>query len=73
MFLGKMNRIEVVMEVSKVHPYFLESCCVANGVSDECLGLCIDEQSTETDRFVSICHKFANAVEKCTIGSGGNS
>ena len=66
-------KIEMAMEVLEVHTNFLESCCVANGVSDQCLGLCIDEQSTETDRFVSICHKFANAVEKCTIGSGGNS
>ena len=68
-----MHKIEIIMEVLKVHVHFPESCCVANGVSDECLGLCMDEQSTETDRFVSICHKFATAVEKCTIGSGGNS
>ena len=68
-----MHKIEIVMEVLKVHTYFLESCCVANGVSDECLGLCIDEPSTDTSRFVSICDKYANAVEKCTIGSGGNS
>ena len=61
------------MEVLKVHVHFPESCCVANGVSDECLGLCIDETSTDTSRFVSICDKYANAVEKCTIGSGGNS
>ena len=68
-----MHKIEIIMEVLKVHAHFPESCCAANGVSDECLGLCIDEQSTETNRFVSICHKFANAVEKCTVGSGGNS
>ena len=68
-----MHKIEIMIEVLKVDANFLESCCVANGVSDECLGLCIDEQSTETNRFVSICHKFANAVEKCTVGSGGNS
>ena len=67
-----MHKIEIIMEVLKVHAYFLESCCVANGVSDECLGLCVEETTLE-ERFVSVCDKFADVVEKCTVGSGGNS
>ena len=51
---------------------FSEPCCVANGVSDECLGLCVEETAL-TERFVSVCDKFADVVEKCTLGSGGNS
>ena len=51
---------------------FSEPCCVANGVSDECLGLC-REETTLQERFVSVCDKFADVVEKCTVGSGGNS
>jgi len=46
-----------------------EPCCVANGVSDECLGLCVEETTVE-ERFVSVCDKFADVVEKCTVGSG---
>ena len=67
-----MHKIEIMIEVLKVDANFLESCCVANGVSDECLGLC-REETTLQERFVSVCDKFADVVEKCTVGSGGNS
>ena len=67
-----MHKIEIMIEVLKVDANFLESCCVANGVSDECLGLCVEETTLE-ERFVSVCDKFADVVEKCTVGSGGNS
>ena len=54
----------------------LEQCCIANGVPQRCIGLCIEEQDTVTDRFLSICDQFETVIENCTgeniVLQGGN-
>ena len=71
-FLQNVNKNSSSYGSFKGTCLFSEPCCVANGVSDECLGLCVEETTLE-ERFVSVCDKFADVVEKCTVGSGGNS
>ena len=47
-----------------------EQCCTENGVPDNCLGLCVEEQDAEPERrstFLSICDKFQDIVNRCTI------
>ena len=54
--------------------FIVEQCCTENGVPDNCLGLCVEEQKADLDRraaFLSICDKFQDIVERCTIGPKG--
>ena len=44
----------------------LEQCCIQNGVPDNCIGLCIEEQDNVKDRFMSVCDAFETVIEGCT-------
>ena len=54
--------------LQKIHfgRLLLEQCCIQNGVPDNCIGLCIEEQDDVKDRFMSVCDAFETVIEGCT-------
>ena len=51
-----------------------EQCCAENGVPDNCLGLCVEEEKAGFMRrstFKSVCEKFQGIVDRCTIRPNG--
>ena len=54
--------------------FILDQCCSTNGLPDECLGLCMEDEDTsiaERSAFTSICDKYQSTVVKCTVEGGG--
>ena len=54
--------------------FILDQCCSTNGLPDECLGLCMEDDDTsiaERSAFTSICDKYQSTVVKCTVEGGG--
>ena len=57
-----------------INNYIIEQCCTESGVPDNCLGLCVEEKDDDPERrstFLSVCDKFQDIVQRCTIGPKG--
>ena len=64
----------ILKDLEGFQPFIIEQCCTENGVPDNCLGLCVNEENANLGRrstFLSICDKFQDIVERCTIGLKG--
>ena len=47
--------------------YFLEQCCVGNGVPPNCLGLCVEDNDASLFRFSSFCDKYQDVAQCCDV------
>ena len=62
------------MKKSDFRTFITEQCCTESGVPHNCLGLCVEEQDADPERrstFLSVCDKFQDIVQRCTIGPKG--
>ena len=50
---------------------FDETCCKLKGVPKECIGNCIDDDSTPSSRVMglppSMCDDYRKAIERCVV------
>ena len=65
-FVPTSSEIKCCLQKIYFRRRLLEQCCIQNGVPDNCIGLCIEEQDAVKDRFMSVCDAFETVIEGCT-------
>ena len=66
--------LSITFEKSDFRTFIIEQCCTEGGIPNNCLGLCVEEQDADPERrstFLSVCDKFQDIVQRCTIGPKG--
>ena len=66
--------LSITFRKNDFRTFIIEQCCTESGVPNNCLGLCVEEQDADPERrstFLSVCDKFQDIVQRCTIGPKG--